>query len=253
MRENEFFDDLQDFARFFLSIEKDCNPKNIKAKKFYDLGNYGKKAEFFKFADVFKPKKYKKRRRFKNFKHWEWKKFVRDVYFSEDKANLWILKPSGLSRGRGLEIFNSLEDLSRYLLEYWTGFSEKEYQDQDCEDEEIEEEDEEDEEDDEDLDGGGEDEEKNNEEETIKQSKDIENENLKENSYKKKSNENLKENSYKKKSNKNQISNKNKKRLKSHYFIIQKYMERPLLIKGKKCDIRAYALVNHEMKLFVFK
>lgn len=36
-------------------------------------------------------------------------------------------------------------------------------------------------------------------------------------------------------------------------FVIQKYMERPLLYKQHKFDIRAFALVTHEMQLLVFE
>lgn len=31
---------------------------------------------------------------------------------------MWLLKPTGLNRGRGIEIFDSLEELERILLEY---------------------------------------------------------------------------------------------------------------------------------------
>ena len=36
-------------------------------------------------------------------------------------------------------------------------------------------------------------------------------------------------------------------------IIIQKYIEKPLLYKGRKCDMRIWVLVNHEMKVYIFK
>ncbi len=41
--------------------------------------------------------------------------------------------------------------------------------------------------------------------------------------------------------------------IKSRAFVIQKYVERPLLIRDRKFDIRVWALVTQEMKLYFFK
>ena len=38
---------------------------------------------------------------------------------------MWLLKPTGLNRGRGIELFDSLEDLERILLEFLTMMNRK--------------------------------------------------------------------------------------------------------------------------------
>lgn len=52
---------------------------------------------------------------------------------------------------------------------------------------------------------------------------------------------------------KNSKISRSKTIIKSERFVIQKYIEKPLLFLQKKMDIRVWVLINQEMKMFVFK
>ena len=39
----------------------------------------------------------------------------------------------------------------------------------------------------------------------------------------------------------------------NYSFVVQKYLEKPLLIDGRKFDIRVWVLFTHEMKVYFFK
>lgn len=41
--------------------------------------------------------------------------------------------------------------------------------------------------------------------------------------------------------------------VKTDKFVIQKYLEKPLLIRNRKFDIRLWVLVSHDHKCYLFK
>lgn len=141
------------------------------------------------------------------------------IYFSG--KNLWILKPSGMNRGKGLELFSTLEELNQFLKLYTTGYNVKEYINMQYSD----------------------------------------NDNVSPSLVK--SNSQMKINAVDTSgSSGGRLSAATESRLpaiqkpekgKSTFpsFVIQKYMERPLLFKGYKFDIRAFALLTQDMELFV--
>lgn len=48
---------------------------------------------------------------------------MKDTFLGDDY--LWLLKPTGLNRGRGINVFNNLDQLTDLLIEYTSGVSEK--------------------------------------------------------------------------------------------------------------------------------
>ena len=50
--------------------------------------------------------------------------FSSPCYYSSDNY-IWLLKPTGLNRGRGIQIFNSLEQLEQKLLSHFQAMNRK--------------------------------------------------------------------------------------------------------------------------------
>jgi Tubulin-tyrosine ligase family len=130
----------------------------------------------------------------RTFKNPEWGEFkLHDTFFGA-ATNMWILKPSRSDRGRGIEIFRSLEELELFLQMYVSGCRHPKYSD-------------------------------------INYSDDAE------------ASPSLIDGA---------ISSDEQKKV-VWEFVIQKYMEKPALIKGYKFDIRPHGLLSHDRKLYLFR
>jgi hypothetical protein len=116
LNEKEFLDDLQSFAHFFKSVEEG---KAIEEVKPIDrAGSY--------FAFDFRYSGPESSTQVRKFKNPDPKSIEKDPFYFAGK-NMWILKPSGLNRGKGLELFSNLQDLNQFLKLYTTGYTVKEY------------------------------------------------------------------------------------------------------------------------------
>lgn len=123
MHEVQFEKDLQQFCRVFIANERGIAPKDVpvlfvakddKLKEdvpvYHDFG--------FQF-----PKRSYSGRKFQNA---EYNQIKRNPNFFHEK-NLWILKPSWCDRGKGVEIFKTLDELGKFLQMYTSGYNMSEY------------------------------------------------------------------------------------------------------------------------------
>ena len=125
MNEPCFFDDLQNFCKFFIS-EKD----KIRADKVSQIDTFTDKYRlehpvYFTF-DFQIPQRATVLSNISGFKNIEAEKATVRPSFDEGR-NLWILKPSWMSRGRGLELFSTLEQLNGFLKMYVNGYDAKDF------------------------------------------------------------------------------------------------------------------------------
>ena len=164
--------------------------------------------------------------------------------------NMWVLKAVNLNRGMCIKIVNSFEQMEKVINRFKKGvdyrftieeMEEKEQNQNENQNQALSE--------DETTKsisiskkpnkiqvGENEDEKpKNNKNEKVKTDENL-----------KKNNNNINNEAKKEEDKEEKIYNCNK-------ILIQKYIENPLLYKGRKCDMRIWVLLTHQMKVFLFK
>ena len=214
--EPTFFENLQNFAKAFISLRDGVNPNTLKPVDTF-------RDKYDKVHDVYFDFKLNVPQRaadpttisrFSNIK-------AADVRLPPDFSagkNMWILKPSCMSRGRGLELFTDLNQLAEFIRMYLSGYDAKDYSQMKYSHK---------------LDRSP----------SMKPDK----------SPKKKKHNDSDDFAYEEPSpskGRNGVSFLSNNTF--QVFVIQKYMEKPFLYKGYKFDIRVYDRLTHTMQLRLF-
>ena len=165
--------------------------------------------------------------------------------------NMWVLKAVNLNRGRCIKVVNSFEQMEKVINKFKNGvdyrFTIEEMEESEQNQNEKEKQ------------ALSEDEtsksisiQKKPKEIKVEENEEEKHKNI--NKEKVKTDENINKN--------NNINNENKKEKEDEKeekiyncskILIQKYIENPLLYKGRKCDMRIWVLLTHQMKVFLFK
>ncbi|CAD8136227.1 unnamed protein product [Paramecium octaurelia] len=132
---------------------------------------------------------------------------LNSTFLAEDSTYMWLLKPTFLNRGRGIQIFDNLETLVKLVSDFQEGLKEKALNQKD---------------------------ESSGDEDIPKQVQSAQ-------ITKKDTNQNTRQQAA------------GPCIIKSHSFVIQKYIERPALINKRKFDIRVWGLITHDLDAYFFQ
>ena len=135
------------------------------------------------------------------------------THSSQDGTYLWFLKPPDLNRGRGIKIFSTLDQFESSLLEFLEGYEIKPFTSPPPPPKE-------------DLVTS-----------TAKKDDSKEKDQQKENTI----------------VDKKEKSSSAKYLVKHTNFVVQKYIEKPLLINNRKFDIRVWVMITHTLDVYFFK
>lgn len=139
MYDRSFDAELQDFAKLFLTFSNQTETGTFKAIKALNEDNFKKGIDlepmYFDFALKRLRNKFKtslglnhKADTIKMSPELDQSKLLLGTkILSSTGRNLWILKPNDLNRGRGIELFTSLEELKNFITEYQCGYQTKNY------------------------------------------------------------------------------------------------------------------------------
>lgn len=123
MQEKQFAEDIQAFARFFIATQKGIPLDEVQPISLVnDPETQTDLPIYYDFPVKFKPTITIPRK----FQNPDCHTIDKNPCFFAGK-NIWIIKPSGCDRGKGVEIFKSLEELSYFLKLYVSGYNMSEY------------------------------------------------------------------------------------------------------------------------------
>lgn len=129
LNESSFSEDLQNFAQIFLSVADNVDPLEVLPENtFVDKYNIERSVYYDFDIQTFRrpPPNLKLANKFQNLRPEQFGTKRFPTLFSG--KNLWMLKPSGMNRGRGLELFTSLDELKKFLWMYVNeGYSTQDY------------------------------------------------------------------------------------------------------------------------------